>query len=281
MSDPLVTDPVDPAGPPARTVPIIFESAGVPLQGVLHLPAGTGPHPVVVVLHGFPGIERNFDLAHALRRAGYAALVFHYRGSWGMGGSWSWAHLLEDSARVVSQLREPRSAAAHGLDTSRLAVIGHSAGGFAALMTAAADPAVTAVGSVAGFDFGTAGVECRRDPAVRAAYLEGWADALLPLSGTSAPALVAEMEAAGESWRLASLAPSFADRPVLLIGAGKDDVAPVGQHHDPLVDAYRAGRVPELEDHVFPTDHALSDHRVALARTVIAFLDRHLGDATG
>jgi hypothetical protein len=36
-------------------------------------------------LHGFPGNERNFDVAQALRRAGYAALVFHYRGSWGVG----------------------------------------------------------------------------------------------------------------------------------------------------------------------------------------------------
>lgn len=280
MSDPLVTDPFDPAGPPARTVSLTLESAEVPLQGVLHLPAGAGPHPVVVVLHGFPGIERNFDLAHALRRAGYAALVFHYRGSWGMGGSWSWAHVLEDSARVVSQLREPATAAAHGLDTGRLAVIGHSAGGFAALMTAAADPAVTAVGSVAGFDLGTAGADCRRDPAVRAAYLEDWADALLPLSGTSAPALVDEMEAAGDSWRLARLAPSFADRPVLLIGGGRDDVAPADKHHLPLVDAYRAGPVSGLEDHLFPTDHGLSDHRVALARTTIDFLDRHLGERT-
>jgi dipeptidyl aminopeptidase/acylaminoacyl peptidase len=156
MPDPLVIDPVHLAGPPARTLPLTFQSAGTTLMGILHLPAGPGPHPVVILLHGFPGNERNVDLAQALRRAGYASLVFHYRGSWGMGGSWSWTHVLEDSARVVAQLRDPDTATRNALDPDRVAVIGHSLGGFAALMTVAADPAIAAVASVAGFDFGAA-----------------------------------------------------------------------------------------------------------------------------
>lgn len=276
MSDPLVTDPVHSGGPAARTVPMTFKSAGTTLLGVLHLPPGPGPHPVAVLLHGFPGYERNFDLAQVLRRTGYAALVFHYRGSWGMGGSWSWAHVLEDAAGAVARLRTPEIAAAYNLDPDRLAVIGHSLGGFAALMIAAADPGVAAVGSVAGFDFGTAAAACRADPAVRAAYLEDWAGALLPLNGTSAQALITEMETAGDSWSLARLAPRLATRPVLLIGTDGDMVTPADTHHRPLVDTYRAHPIPGLEHHVFHTDHALSDRRVALARTVIAFLDRHL-----
>ncbi|HEX6354057.1 alpha/beta hydrolase family protein [Actinophytocola sp.] len=266
----LTADPPADVTPAASTPAVTFTSAGETLLGVLHLPAGPGPHPVVVLLHGFPGIERNFDLAHALRRAGYAALVFHYRGSWGVGGTWSFQHVLDDAGQVVTTLRS--EAAVYGLDSRRLAVVGHSLGGFAALMTAAADPAVSAVVSVAGFDFGAAAALSRADPAVRAAYVESWDGELLPLRGTSGEALVAEMEAAGESWRLAGLAPRLADRPVLLIGAGRDSVAPVDVHHHPLVAAYQ-GR---LAHKVFPTDHALSDHRVALARTVVDFLDRHL-----
>src|SRR5262249_49565119 len=130
--------------------------------------------------------------------------------------------------------------------------------------------------SVAGFDFGTAAAACRNDPAARSAYLEAWADELLPLRGTSAPALVAEMESATDAWRLAGLAPLLADRPVLLIGTGRDTVTPADMHPHPLVAAYQTHPLPVLEHHVFPTDHALSDHRIALARTTIAFLDRHL-----
>ena len=256
----------------ASTPAVTYESAGEALPGVLHLPAGDGPHPIVVLLHGFPGNERNFDLAQALRRAGYAALVFHYRGSWGAGGSWSWTNLLEDAGNVVAAVRENPA-----LDERRLAVVGHSAGGFAALMTAAGDPDVSAVVSVSAFDFGAAAAAIRGDAAARAEYVEAWDAELLPLRGTSGEALVAEMEAAGTAWELSALAPRLADRPVLLIGTSRDPVTPAEIYHTPLVKAYQ--QVERLEQHVFPSDHALSDHRVTLARTVVDFLGRHLRTA--
>ncbi|WP_433430171.1 alpha/beta hydrolase family protein [Nonomuraea sp. CA-141351] len=257
--------------PPASTPAVTFDSGGERLLGVLHLPAGPGPHPIAVLLHGFPGNERNFDLAQALRRAGYGALVFHYRGSWGVGGSYSWQHLLEDAARVVEAVRRDSR-----LDPERLGVVGHSMGGFAALMTAAADPAVRAVASVAAFDAGVAAAACLADPAVRAAYVRDFEGELLPLRDTSGAALVAEMEANGQEWSLASLAPRLADRPVLLIGTGRDPITPAETHHHPLVRAFESHPVPLLEHHLFQTDHALSDHRLELTRTVVDFLDRTL-----
>jgi pimeloyl-ACP methyl ester carboxylesterase len=275
MTDPLATDPPPDPLHPAATPALTFRSGGEDLLGVLHVPGGPGPHPVVVLLHGFPGIERNFDLAQVLRRAGYAALVFHYRGSWGMGGAWSWGHVLEDARAVVAALRDERLAAAHRLDPARLTVVGHSLGGFAALMTAAALPSVTAVASVAGVDFGAVAARCRADPATRAAWVDAFAADLGPLRGTSGEALMAELEAAGESWRLARLAPRLTDRPVLLIGGSRDTVTPPDAHHDPVVAAFRAEPVERLEHHVLPTDHALSDHRATLARTLLAFLARH------
>nr|WP_296064908.1 alpha/beta fold hydrolase [uncultured Actinoplanes sp.] len=280
----LTTDPPGgrfaPGGIPASTPAVTFTSGGETLLGVLHRPAGEGPHPIVVLLHGFPGNERNFDLAQALRRAGYASLVFHYRGSWGVGGCWSWANTLDDAARVVAAVREGAMAAHHRLDPGRLAVVGHSAGGFAALMTAADDPAVRAVASVSAFDFGAASAAIAGDAAARARYVEAWDGELLALRGTSGEALVAEMEAAGPAWRLADLAPKLADRAVLLIGTSRDPVTPAEVYHRPLVDAYRAYPILRLEQQVFPADHALSDHRVALTRTLVGFLDRHLRAAT-
>lgn len=210
-----------------------------------------------------------------LRRAGYAALVFHYRGSWGVGGAWSWGHVLEDAAAVVAGLRDQDLAAAHRLDPRRPVLIGHSLGGFAALMTAATEPSVAGVVSMAGFDVGTVAARCRADSSVRAGYVDAFAGELGPLRGTSGEALVAEMEAAGESWRLARLAPLLADRPVLLIGTSRDPVTPHEVHHAPVVAAYEAQPVEHLHHHVFATDHALSDHRVTLARTIVDFLARY------
>lgn len=273
----LAADPPAALTPAATTPAITFVSGGETLLGILHVPAGPGPHPVVVLLHGFPGFERNFDLAQALRRAGYAAAVFHYRGSWGVSGCWSWRNVLDDAALVVAAMHEDVAlVSANRLDPGRLAVVGHSLGGFAALMTTATEPAVRAVVSVAGFDFGAIAAASRADRAVRAAYVEAFESDLLPLRGTSGEALVAEMEAAGDTWSLAQLAPRLAGRPVLLIGTSRDTVTPIETHHLPVVNAYQAYPVPGLEHAVFPADHALSDHRVALARMVVGFLDRHL-----
>ncbi|MFI1353155.1 alpha/beta hydrolase family protein [Streptomyces sp. NPDC020898] len=165
----------------------------------------------------------------------------------------------------------------HRLDPEKIAVVGHSLGGFAALMTAAVDSQVCAVASVAGFDLGAVGARCRTDPVVRAAFVTAFEGELLPLQGTSGEALVLEIESAGSEWSLARLAPRLADRPVLLVGTGRDDVTPVQIHHEPVVTAYRTYPVPRLEHRVFMTDHSLSDHRVALARAVIDFLDRSVG----
>lgn len=212
-ADPLVSDPHADAQWPAATLALAISSGGVALPAVLHVPAGPGPHPVVVLLHGFPGHERNFDLAQVLRRAGYATLVFHYRGSRGTGGTWSWTHMLEDCAAVTRAIRDPALIRAHRLDGRRLAVAGHSLGGFAALMTASADPSITAAVSLAGFDFTAAAAACHASPAQRAAYVEEFGSDLLPLRGNSGEALVAEMEHAGPAWSLAALAPSSGPGP--------------------------------------------------------------------
>lgn len=264
MSDALTADPGPERRPPAVTQVFPVPSAGLELLGVLHRPAGDGPHPAVVVLHGFPGNERNFDLAHALSRAGYASLVFHYRGAWGSPGAFSWAHVLEDARAAVAALR-----AEADLDAGRVALVGHSMGGYTALRTAADDPGIGAVVSIAGFDFGAAAEAVREDPATYQAYVDGFAGDIAPLAGTSSPALVAEMAEIPD--RLTSLAPALVGRPVLLIAGGRDTVAPPEVHHEPLVAAF-----PDATALVWPTDHALSDHRVALARAVIGFLDASL-----
>jgi pimeloyl-ACP methyl ester carboxylesterase len=189
--------------------------------------------------------------------------------------------VLDDAARVTAAVRAPDFAAAHRLDRGTLAVVGHSLGGFAALMTAAADPSIAAVASITGADFGHLARACRRGPQQRAALVEFFDVETLPLRGTSGEALVAELEEAGAAWSLPALAPRLTGRPVLLVGAERDTVTPARAHHHPLVEAYLAHPLDRLEHHLFRTDHALSDHRVTLARTLLDFLDRNLRGPAG
>src|SRR5579862_8666179 len=59
-------DPPAHEQPPASAEEIGIDSGGHRLNGLLYLPGGAGPHPVVIFLHGYPGNERNLDLAQAV-----------------------------------------------------------------------------------------------------------------------------------------------------------------------------------------------------------------------
>ncbi len=104
----------------------------------LRLPAGAGPHPVVVFMHGGCWLSQ-FDLAHtrkltgALAQAGYAVWSPEYRR---VGDPESaWPATFNDIAASVDVL--PTIARTHGLDLDAVVLMGHSAGGQLALWAAA------------------------------------------------------------------------------------------------------------------------------------------------
>src|ERR1700738_3458057 len=94
---------------PASMEEIAILSHGARLNGLIYLSSGAHPHPVVIFLHGYPGNERNLDLAQAVRRAGYQALFIDYRGNWGSGGTFSFANALEDTRAVLAWVRAPEN----------------------------------------------------------------------------------------------------------------------------------------------------------------------------
>lgn len=106
--------------------------------GDLRLPSGHGPHPVAILLHGGCW-QAEYDLAYMahladrLAAAGIATWSLEYRGIGDDGGAWPGT--FDDVAHGAARLRA--LAPAHGLDLSRVVVVGHSAGGHLALWLAA------------------------------------------------------------------------------------------------------------------------------------------------
>jgi len=75
-----ITHAIDQDPAPDKLHPAAIEtfqlpSRGSPLNALMYIAAGAGPHPTVLLLHGFPGNEKNLDLAQVLRRNGYDAFV--------------------------------------------------------------------------------------------------------------------------------------------------------------------------------------------------------------
>src|SRR5690349_1908765 len=100
----------------------------------LRLPAGKGPHPVVLNLHG--GFWRaRYDLLHAghlcaaLTRRGIATVNLEYRRVGNPGGGWPGT--FDDARAGLAFLA--KLAADHALDLGRVVLSGHSAGGHLAL----------------------------------------------------------------------------------------------------------------------------------------------------
>jgi acetyl esterase/lipase len=118
---------------------------GSPEQFVeLRTPHGTGPHPVVVLIHG--GCWRaQYSAAHvagaaeSLRQAGFATWVVEYRRVGNEGGGDPGTF---DDIRAAYALLEAEGAS-RGLDLSAIALVGHSAGGHLALWLGA-EPGVRA-----------------------------------------------------------------------------------------------------------------------------------------
>ncbi|HZB69343.1 MAG TPA: alpha/beta fold hydrolase, partial [Sphingomicrobium sp.] len=120
---------------------------GVQIPGYLTLPPdGNGKNlPAIVLPHGGPSArdEWGFDwLAQFLAARGYAVIQPNYRGSAGYGDQWKGANGFKDWKTAIADIAaSARYLVAEGIaDPKRLAILGWSYGGYAALQSAAVEP---------------------------------------------------------------------------------------------------------------------------------------------
>jgi acetyl esterase/lipase len=214
--------------PGLRILPdqVYAERDGMPLRADVYAPLAPGPHAGVLVLHGGSwqrGSRADMrSVARRLAARGYVAVAADYR----LAPAHRFPAQLEDCRTALRWMR--REAARLGLDPSRVAAFGYSAGGHLAALLAtdgAGDPAARVQAAVAGgaptdlARFGDARVMRR---------LLGDAPAELPARARAASPL-----------RHAS-----ADDPPLFLYHGRSDWLVDAAHARALRDALRAAGVP-------------------------------------
>jgi uncharacterized protein len=267
--DAVITDPPTNAAHPAVNKQLLVPSGGVEMNALFQLAAGAELEPTVVLLHGLPGNEQNLDLAQAIRRAGWNVLTLHYRGSWGSPGSFSIANAVEDAEAAVQFIRQPAIAEKYRVDTAHIVIAGHSMGGFAAARVAAAHSDVAGLVLIDAWNPGVDARALRADPSTRAAAVASIDDLGHSLAGADAESLIAEIERSGPEFDLLTIAPALGQLPTLSVwadrGIAKDNAA--------LAEAIAVQKGSRLTTAHFPTDHPFADHRIALARTVVGWLD--------
>jgi pimeloyl-ACP methyl ester carboxylesterase len=259
----IYTDPpADPSHPAAMDV-LHIPTHGLLINGLIYKPAGAGPHPTLVICHGLPGNEKNLDLAQAVRRAGWNAVTFNYRGSWGSPGSFRFAQNIEDANAVLAYLRDPGNAASLGIDPKRIAIAGHSMGGWVVAHVAAHDHALIGAILISAADMGAF---AEKRP--RADVVSDMKDNMESLSGVTADSMADEAITHAKEFGFSNTVDGLAQVPLLVLSAN-DGLAP---STNALVDEITLKGSKKVTAIHIATDHGWSDHRIFLESTIINWL---------
>jgi pimeloyl-ACP methyl ester carboxylesterase len=257
----IYTDPPADAAHPAGMTVLHIPSHGVLINGLVYRPSGEGPHPTLVICHGLPGNEKNLDLAQAVRRAGWNAVTFNYRGSWGSPGVFRFAQNLEDADAVLAYLRDPANAAKLAIDTKRIAIAGHSMGGWVTVQTAAHDRGLIGAILISAADMGRTG-------GTRQQLVSEMADDMESLNGVTPESMADEVIANAKAFSFNRAVDGLTQIPLLVLSAD-DGLAP---GTDALVAAITAKGGKSVTSIHAATDHSWSDHRIFLESTIITWL---------
>jgi pimeloyl-ACP methyl ester carboxylesterase len=260
---------------PPSMVEVSIRSGDARLNGLFYLAAGPQPHPLVVFLHGYPGYDKNLDLAQAVRRAGYHVLYVDYRGAWGSGGVFSFKNSLEDTKAILRFVREPAATTKYGIDTRRMALVGHSLGGWMALMSAGDEPPTVCVAALAAWNVGGAALRFPDHADEMAAELTEFQESTDPAGGpvrAHAEDLLAEMLANASRWDYLQRAPALGNRALLLVAASRDSVVEDIAMHKELANVARSAGNHHVSLVTYNDDHQFSAHRLALARLLTVWL---------
>ena len=236
---------------------IIVSHSGSKLLGVLYRAGGASLHPTVLLLHGLPGLEKNTDIAYALRDAGWNTLIFHYRGCWGSEGDYTLAGIPDDVQAALDTLASGELP----VDPSRIVAVGHNLGGWAAIVAASHDPRIHGLATLGG-------ISNLRTVSLSDEVAADYARCLRNISGRG---IQSQWRALGATYNPVDLMGLLQPCPLLIVHGTADEIVPVSQAMELKAKA-PAAEVVLVEG----ADHAFSRHRRLLVDTVVQWVTSKL-----
>ncbi|MES2561448.1 MAG: S9 family peptidase [Pseudomonadota bacterium] len=265
------------------TKPVMITSRdGLTLHGYLTLPRGASPKalPLVLWVHGGPWLRtrwgnplRSDDASYTqfLANRGYAVLQINFRGSTGYGHAFSTAAIGEFAGKMQDDLHDAVHWAIDAgiADAKRIAIMGWSYGGYAALNGLTLTPEVFACGVSLGGPTDLATL-IESFPPYWQTDLSMWHDFV------GNPAIAEDRE----EMKLKSPL-HHADklvRPVLIV-QGKNDVRVRPDQAERMVEALQQGGKPVEYVAISDMGHGMGywAHRLAVLRKTETFLQRCIG----
>lgn len=240
-------------------------SHGCHLYGYTMTPGGKPgeKHPLVIVLHGFPGHCTNHDLDQALRRMGCVVVNPFYRGAWGSEGYYTFSGLIEDAEIIANWGRSDEIVEKYSIDVNNIFLAGHSMGGLTTINTMRRLPWIKAGVCMAPYDMPWF-FENGHEDEFKALLPEG--DCLKQESPTS---LYENALACYRDLAFSQAYEDMKDRNLYFIGGAKDYLAPPATMIEPLFNKLKAHKTTAVQKYdLLPSDHSFSDMRIRMCTMV-------------
>lgn len=227
--------------------------------------------PCVIMLHGFPGVNRNDDIAHALCRIGCVVLVLHHRGAWGSPGKYLVSNCIEDIKALAEHTRSDEFTKKYHTDSECIYLLGHSMGGNNALNAGKELPWVRGIILVAPYD-STYYIRTGEPEKLKALMDEGAA----VLNCDGAEAMFVDILEHVREWSFVNAAEALTDRNVLVLSGAYDEVAPETAMVHPLLHELKVRQMngtKSIQRHIsYPAGHALMGCRIMAVKEIAVFL---------
>lgn len=249
---------------PAGSNELFIPSGKSLIAGFIYRANGAQKHPTLLLLHGYPGNERNLDLAQVVRSHGWNVIYFDYRGSWGSQGKFSFANCVEDVANVVAFCKKYGDSL--HVDTSNIVLFGHSMGGWVCLKALAQLPGIKKGFALSTWDIygdfkdvhAAQQLEARlKDPNAGAAYF---------VLNTPVKEIFQPVITDPSYYNIENDTAALAGKQIIMLDEHSGNKA--------LARALQKSNHNYFDYEVWQTDHPFTNKRVSLMNKVLDFLDK-------
>ena len=249
---------------PASSTELFIPSGNSQIAGLIYNANGLQKHPTLLLLHGYPGNERNLDIAQVVRSRGWNVIYFDYRGSWGSQGKFSFKNCVEDVVNVVSFCNKYQDSLK--IDTSNIVLFGHSMGGWVCLKALQELPTIKKGFALSTWDiakdFKNVSNEkemliIANDPNIAGKYF---------VLNTSLKDLYTPVLQDKTYFNLLNDAKSLGDKQIIMIDEH--------EKNSQLAEKIKESNKLYFDYSVWQTDHSFTNKRASLINKVLAFIEK-------
>ena len=246
---------------PATLKELQISSNGSLMQGFIYKANGKQKHPTLLLLHGYPGNERNLDLAQVVRAHGWNVIYFNYRGAWGGQGKFGFENCVQDVVNVVSFCKKYQDSLQ--IDTTNIVLFGHSVGGWVCLKAVQQLPSIKKAFALSTWDiYGDLKDAHSETELIKKAATGGEYFVL----NSSIKEIFTPLLTKPAYFDLANDGIALANKQIIML-----DEHPFNKK---IADAIKKENKAYFDYQVWQTDHPFSNKRIALMKLVLSFLDK-------